>query len=150
MVSLSDKSNQVQLLCLLLLFSVLIGQTPIVSGSNVLWDSSDLIVEGKITKVWIQDGEPIGISAVSRVIKTSETTSIYTKGLVHGSEVIVRSPDVEVGQNQRLYLEKLGDQEYRVIKAVPILEERTPVDYGSIGFVSLALVVVLALNLNDK
>lgn len=108
-----------------------------------------MIIEGKITEVRIQDGEPLGISAVSRVIKTSETTSIYTKGLSHGSEVRVRSPDIEVGQNQRLYLKKTGDQEYQIIKAEQIQEQKTPINYGSIGFVSLALVVLLA-NLYNK
>ncbi len=103
-----------------------------------------MIIEGIITEVKVQDNEPIGISAVSRVIKSSEVTSIYTKGLSHGSEVMVRSPDVEVGQNQRFYLEKIGDREFQVIKAEPIKELKPPLDYGSIGFVSLVIVVLLA------
>jgi hypothetical protein len=91
MASLGDKVNRIQLLGLMLIITAVIWQTPIVNGYNELWERSDLIVEGKIIEIKVQDGQPLGTGVVSRIVKTSDTTSIYTKDLGLGSQITVRS-----------------------------------------------------------
>ena len=150
MESLGDMVNRIQLLSLMLLLTAIVCQTPTVHGYNRLWESSDLIVEGKIIEVKIQDGEIFGTSAVSKIIKTSETTSLYTKGLDFGSQITVRSPEIEADQYNRLYLEELDDNEFRVIKVEPIPEPEPPLDYGSIGYLSLVFVTVSAYYLGKN
>jgi hypothetical protein len=108
MESLGDMVNRIQILSLMLILTATFGQTPTVHGYNRIWESSDLIVEGKIIEIKIQDGKVFGTSAVSKVIKTSETTSLYTKGLDLGSQITVRSPEIDEDQYNRLYLEELN------------------------------------------
>ena len=150
MASLGDRVNRIQLLGLMLGLTVIICQTVMVQGYNQLWENSDLIVEGKIIEVKVQEGEAVGMGVVSRVIKTSETTSLYTKGLDLGSEITVRSPEIEEDQHQRMYLEELDENEFRVIKAEPIPEPEPQLDYGSIGYLSLALMAVSAYYLGKN
>ena len=150
MASPGDKVNRIQILGLMVILTVVVGQTPTVHGFNELWESSDLIVEGKILEVKVQDGEVLGIGTVSKVIKHSEMTSIYTKGLDFGSQIQVRSPEIEKGKNQRMYLEELDDNEFRVIKSEPIPEPKPSPDYGSLGYISLVIVAVSAYFLKEK
>ena len=150
MASLGDRVNRIQLLGLMLGLTVIICQTVMVQGYNQLWENSDLIVEGKIIEVKVQEGEAVGMGVVSRVIKTSETTSLYTKGLDLGSEITVRSSEIEEDQHQRMYLEELDENEFRVIKAEPIPEPEPQLDYGSIGYLSLALMAVSAYYLGKN
>jgi hypothetical protein len=53
-------------------------------------------------------------------------------------------------QQQRFYLEKLDENDYRIVKAEPIPETDPPLDYGSIGYAALMLVTVSALFLARK
>jgi hypothetical protein len=150
MESLGDKVNQIQLLSIMLILTAIVCQTPTVHGYNSLWESSDLIIEGTIIEIKIQEGEPLGTGIVNRVIKTGESTSVYTKGLELGSQVTIRSPEIEEDQYQRMYLKEINENQFRVIKVEPIPEPEPPLDYGSIGYLSLILVTVSAYYLGKK
>ena len=150
MASLGDKVNRIQLLGLMLIITAVIWQTPTVNGYNELWERSDLIVEGKIIEIKVQDGQPLGTGVVSRIVKTSDTTSIYTKGLGLGSQITVRSDEIEEDQHQRMYLEEIDENQFREIKTEPIPEPEHPLDYGSLGYASLVLVAVSAYYLKER
>ncbi len=103
-----------------------------------------------ITDVKIRDGEEIGTAVIRMILKTSETISLYTKGLGYDSQIFVRSPGIEENQFHRLFLEEVAQDEFRVIKAESIPEQESSTYDGSLGYLALILEVVLAFYLKDN
>lgn len=150
MASLSDSVDWIQLLELMIILWAIIGQIPSAKGYNELWEKSDLIVEEKIMDVKIQEGELLGTAVFNKVIKASEEAAFYSKGLEHGTQILVRSPKIEEGKYNRLYLEEIREKEYRVIKAELVPEPTHSMDYGLWGYTSLVLVAFSVYILTER
>ncbi len=135
-----DSCSWLHLSGLILLIIISSFIAPIKGASTDLWMKSDLVVVGSINSLKTINGEEMGVLTVSRVMK-SENTSLYFKGVTPITEIFVKNSALQRTE-QMLFLEKIHEKNYRVLKA-EALSKNPNIKVRNTGYLAMIAVALL-------